>query len=65
MILILKFRNLIFFQNLHPGDLKSAVTSAINKLLAPIIEKFKDPKLCKLSELAYPVESMYLLLCFI
>merc|ERR1712168_1578672 len=43
-------------KNLHPGDLKSAVTSAINRLLAPIIEKFKDSKLCKLSELAYPVE---------
>merc|ERR1719317_64355 len=51
-----KLENDFKCKNLHPGDLKSAVTSAINKLLAPIIEKFKDPKLCKLSELAYPVE---------
>ncbi|XP_059061231.1 tyrosine--tRNA ligase, cytoplasmic [Achroia grisella] len=41
-------------QNIHPGDLKLSVEQAINKLLAPIQEIFKDPKLQELSKKAYP-----------
>lgn len=45
-----------FVANLvHPGDLKKAVASAINTLLAPIRLLFKeDPALIKLSLEAYP-----------
>jgi tyrosyl-tRNA synthetase len=42
------------FQNLHPGDLKLAVEKYLNKLLDPIREIFKDPKLKKLTDSAYP-----------
>ncbi|XP_026750019.1 tyrosine--tRNA ligase, cytoplasmic [Galleria mellonella] len=41
-------------QNIHPGDLKLSVEQAINKLLGPIQEIFKDPKLQELSKKAYP-----------
>ncbi|XP_026759697.2 tyrosine--tRNA ligase, cytoplasmic-like [Galleria mellonella] len=41
-------------QNIHPGDLKSSVEQAINKLLGPIQEIFKDPELQELCENAYP-----------
>lgn len=41
--------------NLHPGDLKAAVEKYLNRLLDPIRETFKDPKLKKLTESAYPV----------
>lgn len=41
-------------QEIHPGDLKASVEQAINKLLAPILEKFKDPVLSKLAQEAYP-----------
>ncbi|CAG9117161.1 unnamed protein product [Plutella xylostella] len=41
-------------QEIHPGDLKASVELAINKLLAPIHEIFKDPKLQELTKKAYP-----------
>ncbi|RWS27049.1 tyrosine--tRNA ligase: cytoplasmic-like isoform X2 [Leptotrombidium deliense] len=41
-------------QKLHPGDLKMGVECYINKLLEPIRQKFKDPKLQALIESAYP-----------
>lgn len=41
-------------QEIHPGDLKLSVEQAINKLLAPIQETFKDPKLQELVKKAYP-----------
>lgn len=41
-------------QDIHPGDLKASVELAINKLLAPIHEQFKDPKLQELTKKAYP-----------
>lgn len=47
------FKNL----KLHPGDLKSLVETHLNRLLDPIREIFKDPKLQKLSAEAYPPPS--------
>ncbi|XP_028414183.1 tyrosine--tRNA ligase, cytoplasmic-like [Dendronephthya gigantea] len=44
-------------RELHPQDLKNGVAAAINKLLAPIIEKFQTPELQKLKKQAYPEES--------
>ncbi|CAK1581013.1 unnamed protein product [Parnassius mnemosyne] len=41
-------------QEVHPGDLKASVEQAINKLLAPIQEIFKDCKLQELAKKAYP-----------
>lgn len=41
-------------QLLHPADLKNAVEKYISKLLEPIREEFKDSKLKKLAENAYP-----------
>ena len=41
-------------QEIHPGDLKAAVEPRINKLLAPIIKFFQDPKLKELTAKAYP-----------
>lgn len=41
---------------IYPPDLKIGVTDALNELLAPIREKFKDPKLIQLTEAAYPPE---------
>lgn len=41
-------------QEIHPGDLKASVEAAINKLLAPIQEIFKAPKLQELAKKAYP-----------
>jgi len=41
-------------KNVHPGDLKSAVTNYLNQLLQPIREKFNTPDMKKLTELAYP-----------
>lgn len=41
-------------QDIHPGDLKASVEQAINKLLAPIHEIFKDSKLQELTKKAYP-----------
>ncbi|XP_042700665.2 tyrosine--tRNA ligase, cytoplasmic isoform X2 [Chrysemys picta bellii] len=38
----------------HPGDLKSSVEVALNKLLDPIREKFNTPELKKLTSAAYP-----------
>lgn len=40
-------------EDVHPGDLKQSVEAAINKLLAPIQEIFKDPKLQELTKKAY------------
>ncbi|XP_068622581.1 tyrosine--tRNA ligase, cytoplasmic [Battus philenor] len=40
-------------QEVHPGDLKASVEQAINKLLAPIQEIFKDSKLQELTKKAY------------
>lgn len=41
-------------QDIHPGDLKMSVEAAINKLLEPIQNIFKDPKLQELARKAYP-----------
>ncbi|XP_041980399.1 tyrosine--tRNA ligase, cytoplasmic [Aricia agestis] len=41
-------------EDIHPGDLKASVEQAINRLLAPIHEIFKDPKLKELTKKAYP-----------
>ena len=41
-------------KEVHPGDLKNSVGEAINKLLAPIIEKFESEEMKKLIEDAYP-----------
>ncbi|XP_034610252.1 LOW QUALITY PROTEIN: tyrosine--tRNA ligase, cytoplasmic [Trachemys scripta elegans] len=38
----------------HPGDLKSSVEVALNKLLDPIRERFNTPELKKLTSAAYP-----------
>ena len=40
----------------HPGDLKNSVGEAINKLLAPIIEKFESQEMKDLTEAAYPTK---------
>jgi tyrosyl-tRNA synthetase len=42
------------FKNLYPGDIKFVVEKYLNKLLDPIREIFKDPKLKKLTDSAYP-----------
>lgn len=39
---------------MHPGDLKSSVEVALNKLLDPIREKFNNPEMRKLTSAAYP-----------
>lgn len=44
-------------QEIHPGDLKASVELVINKLLGPIQEIFKDPKLQELTKKAYPPPS--------
>ncbi|XP_073960418.1 tyrosyl-tRNA synthetase [Choristoneura fumiferana] len=44
-------------EEIHPGDLKVSVEQAINNLLAPIQEIFKDPKLQELTKKAYPPPS--------
>lgn len=44
-------------EEVHPGDLKAAVESCINKLLEPIRKKFEDPALKKLTQKAYPPPS--------
>ncbi|RVE47957.1 hypothetical protein evm_007365 [Chilo suppressalis] len=41
-------------QEIHPGDLKLSVELCMNKLLAPIQEIFKNPKLQELTKKAYP-----------
>lgn len=41
-------------QEIHPSDLKASVEQAINQLLAPVQEVFKDPKLQELTKKAYP-----------
>ncbi|KAF9192266.1 hypothetical protein BGZ51_005835 [Haplosporangium sp. Z 767] len=41
-------------KKVHPGDLKKAVTEAINGLLAPIRKWFDNDELRKLTEEAYP-----------
>jgi len=41
---------------LFPKDLKDGIVDAINKLLDPIRQKFKDPKLIEITNLAYPPE---------
>ncbi|KAK3825505.1 MAG: tRNA synthetases class I-domain-containing protein [Benniella sp.] len=41
-------------KKVHPGDLKKAVTDAINELLAPIRKWFDNDELRKLTEDAYP-----------
>ncbi|KAF9917971.1 hypothetical protein BX616_010720 [Lobosporangium transversale] len=41
-------------KRVHPGDLKKAVTDAINELLAPIRKWFDNDELRKLTEDAYP-----------
>lgn len=44
-------------EEIHPGDLKAAVETYINKLLEPIRKKFEEPTLKKLAENAYPSPS--------
>lgn len=44
-------------KQVHPGDLKNAVGTAINRLLDPIRKKFEDPLLQKLTREAYPDEA--------
>ncbi|KAJ2400164.1 Tyrosine--tRNA ligase cytoplasmic [Coemansia sp. RSA 2559] len=41
-------------KQVHPGDLKSSVSSAINVLLEPIREYFEQPEMQKLLAEAYP-----------
>lgn len=41
-------------QKLHPADLKAAVETQINKLLAPIQEVFKSKEMRTLVTQAYP-----------
>ena len=41
----------------HPGDLKAAVVSAINSVLAPIRESMGSSEMVKLADLAYPPEA--------
>ncbi|KAJ1734070.1 Tyrosine--tRNA ligase cytoplasmic [Coemansia sp. Benny D160-2] len=41
-------------KNVHPGDLKNSVSSAINILLDPIREHFEQPEMQKLLAEAYP-----------
>ncbi|KAF9436655.1 hypothetical protein BGZ76_003339 [Entomortierella beljakovae] len=43
-------------KKVHPGDLKKAVTDAVNDLLAPIRTVFESEELRKLTEEAYPPE---------
>ena len=43
-------------QDLHPGDLKSAVEKYLNELLEPIRQDFSTPEMKKLTSSAYPVE---------
>ncbi|KAL7676745.1 hypothetical protein ACOME3_002994 [Neoechinorhynchus agilis] len=43
-------------QQLHPGDLKKAVTEYINRLLKPIRETFENSELSELKVKAYEVE---------
>jgi tyrosyl-tRNA synthetase len=52
-------------EEVHPGDLKAAVESYINKLLEPIRKKFEDPALKKLTEKAYPPPSKQSKLCLL
>ncbi|XP_041462301.1 tyrosine--tRNA ligase, cytoplasmic-like [Lytechinus variegatus] len=40
--------------DVHPGDLKTAVTRELNKILDPIRQKFSSPELKKLTSKAYP-----------
>ncbi|XP_063367840.1 tyrosine--tRNA ligase, cytoplasmic [Cydia amplana] len=44
-------------QEIHPGDLKASVEQAINRLLAPVQQIFKEPKLQELTKKAYPPPS--------
>lgn len=44
-------------QEVHPGDLKTAVEVSLNKLLEPIRKTFESPELKKLVEKAYPAPS--------
>ncbi|KAJ6654290.1 hypothetical protein lerEdw1_007211 [Lerista edwardsae] len=41
----------------HPGDLKSSVEVALNKLLEPIRETFRSPQMKRLAQAAYPEPS--------
>ncbi|KAJ3109719.1 Tyrosine--tRNA ligase, cytoplasmic [Phlyctochytrium bullatum] len=41
-------------KELHPKDLKTGATDAINELLEPIRQKFTDAQLVQLTNLAYP-----------
>jgi len=43
-------------QKLYPLDLKATVFELLNKLLAPIRQRFTDPDLIELTRKAYPVE---------
>jgi tyrosyl-tRNA synthetase len=42
-------------KEIHPGDLKAAVTKILNAIIAPIRKKFENEELQKLVELAYPM----------
>lgn len=43
-------------EQVHPGDLKSAVETYLNRLLEPVRKKFDAPELKTLTNKAYPVE---------
>ncbi|XP_023026097.2 tyrosyl-tRNA synthetase [Leptinotarsa decemlineata] len=44
-------------EEVHPGDLKVAVESYINRLLEPIRKEFEKPELKKLVQTAYPAQN--------
>jgi len=44
-------------EEVHPGDLKSAVEKYLNQLLEPVRKKFETPELKKLTAAAYPPPS--------
>ncbi|XP_062510300.1 tyrosine--tRNA ligase, cytoplasmic-like [Corticium candelabrum] len=43
-------------EDIHPLDLKHAVTGYLNELMEPVRQKFTSPGLQKIKQLAYPVE---------
>ena len=47
-------------KEVHPGDLKNSVGEAINKLLAPIIEKFESEEMKKLISAKIESSAVYL-----
>ena len=48
--------NIVYFQEVHPGDLKNSVEMYLNALLEPIRQEFEKPELKKLTSQAYPIQ---------